>query len=294
MAPAGGQAAAPAVASTGGRIRVTILGCGSSGGVPRCDGDWGVCDPADPRNRRTRCSLLVERYGAGTDPDAAGAAVTRVLVDTSPDLREQLLAARVTRLDGILFTHDHADQTHGIDDVRALVYRARARIPAWLDQPTRDSLLARFGYIFEAPPGSGYPPLLEPRPMPPVGSPLVIGGPGGPLSAIPLAQEHGDIASLGFRFGPVAYCNDASHLPPPTLEAATGADLFIVDALRHTPHPSHAHVALALDWITRVRPRRAVLTNLHIDLDYATLAASLPAGTEPAVDGWRWEGAWGD
>lgn len=275
----------------GGQIRVTILGCGSSGGVPRIDGDWGACDPDDPRNRRTRCSLLVERYADGTDPDAPGAQVTRVLVDTSPDLRQQLLAARVTRLDGILFTHDHADQTHGIDDVRALVYRNRARIPAWLDAPTRASLFARFGYIFESAEGSGYPALLDAHPMPPFGQTLVIPGPGGPLEAVPLQQQHGSIPSLGFRFGPVTYCNDASALPPATLAIAKGSSLFIVDALRYTPHPSHAHLDLALSWAAEVAAPQTVLTNLHIDLDYATLAASLPAGVEPAVDGWRWTAA---
>ncbi len=275
----------------GGQIRVTILGCGSSGGVPRIDGDWGACDPDDPRNHRSRCSLLMERFADGTDPDAPGAPVTRVLVDTSPDLRQQLLAARVTRLDAILFTHDHADQTHGIDDVRALVYRSRARIPAWLDAPTRASLFARFGYIFESTEGSGYPALLDARPMPPPGTALVIPGPGGLLEAVPLMQQHGSIPSLGFRFGPVTYCNDASALPPATLAVARGSALFIVDALRYTPHPSHAHLDLALSWAAEVGADRTVLTNLHIDMDYATLAGSLPSGVEPAVDGWRWQGS---
>lgn len=279
------------MADGAGVLRVTILGCGSSGGVPRVDGDWGACDPSDPRNRRTRCSLLVERFAPGADPLDAHSPRTTVLVDTSPDLRAQLLAARVRRLDAILFSHDHADQTHGIDDVRALVYRQGARIPAWLDRATAATLLPKFGYIFEAPPGSPYPPLLEARAMPLPGGQLVIEGAGGPVTAVPLAQEHGHITSLGFRFGPVVYCNDASHLPPPTLAAAAGARLFIVDALRHKPHPSHAHVALSLDWIAQVRPQRAVLTNLHIDLDYAQLSASLPPGVEPAVDGWCWVGA---
>jgi phosphoribosyl 1,2-cyclic phosphate phosphodiesterase len=265
-------------------LKVTILGCGSSGGVPRADGDWGACDPGDPRNRRTRCSLLVERFAAGIDPDEPDVPATRVLIDTSPDLRVQLIAARVRSLDGLLYTHDHADQTHGIDDLRAIVYRMRRRIPAWMDQPTAASLLVRFGYTFEAAPGSHYPPLLEARAMPEPGNPVHIDGAGGVVTAIPLAQQHGNIGSLGFRIGPVAYCNDASHLPDETLAACAGAQLFIVDALRETPHPSHAHLALSLDWIAKVRPATAVLTNLHVDMDYASLAARLPPAVQPATD----------
>jgi phosphoribosyl 1,2-cyclic phosphate phosphodiesterase len=269
-----------------GWLTVTILGCGSSGGVPRIDGDWGACDPADPRNRRTRCGLLVQRW---TSQSREGTPTT-VLIDTSPDLREQLLKAGVTRIDGILYTHDHADQTHGIDDVRAIVYAMGERIQCWMDEPTTANLTARFGYIFESAPGSGYPALMEARPMPQAGETITVNGPGGPVRGLVLAQQHGNIPSLGFRFGPVAYCNDASDLPAATLAACNGVDVLIVDALRYKPHPSHAHVAKALDWIAQVQPARAVLTNLHIDLDYATLAAELPEGVEPAVDGWRWEG----
>jgi phosphoribosyl 1,2-cyclic phosphate phosphodiesterase len=267
------------------RLRVTILGCGSSGGVPRVGGEWGACDPTDPRNRRTRCGLLVERFEGEHDPRA----VTSVLIDTSPDLRVQLLDAGVRRVDGVLFSHDHADQTHGIDDLRAMVYAMGRRPPAFMDAPTRESLFRRFGYIFRAPPGSSYPPLLEAQAMEPF-TPVTIDGPGGSIVATPLPQVHGDIPSLGFRIGPVAYCNDCSALPEATLAACEGVELFIVDALRHTPHPSHASVSDALGWIERVRPGRAVLTNMHIDLDFASLAARLPAGVEPAVDGWRWEG----
>ncbi|MCU0731625.1 MAG: MBL fold metallo-hydrolase [Hyphomonas sp.] len=270
-----------------GWLKVTILGCGSSGGVPRIDGDWGACDPSDPRNRRTRCGLLVQRWES---PDKEGTPTT-VLVDTSPDLREQLLKAGVTRIDGILYTHDHADQTHGIDDVRAIVYAMGARIPCWMDAPTTANLTTRFGYIFESAPGSGYPALLDARPMPDPGSTVRVDGPGGPVEALVMAQQHGTIPSLGFRFGPVAYCNDASDLPPETLSDCRGSALMIVDALRYRPHPSHAHVARSLEWIERVRPEKAVLTNLHIDLDFATLAGELPEGVEPAVDGWSWEGA---
>ncbi len=269
------------------RLRVTVLGCGSSGGVPRVGNEWGACDPNDPRNARTRCSLLVERYEGVYSHESA----TVVLIDTSPDLRVQLNAARVSHIDGLLFTHDHADQTHGIDDLRALVYNQRKRIPTWMDAPTASSLLVRFGYIFETPKGSSYPSLLEYRQMPHAGQCVSIEGPGGTLDFQVLAQNHGDIDSLGFRFGPVAYCNDCKVLPQATLDACVGADLFIVDALRDTLHPSHANVAQALDWIEAVKPKQAILTNMHIDLDYVELSARLPEDVEPAVDGLVWDGA---
>jgi phosphoribosyl 1,2-cyclic phosphate phosphodiesterase len=270
-------------------LRVTILGCGSSGGVPRVGGpggaEWGACNPNDPRNRRSRCGLLVEQFIGTYDPER----VTSVLIDTSPDLRTQLLGAGVRRVDGVLFTHDHADQTHGIDDLRPVVYAMGRRPKAFLDAPTRDSLFRRFGYIFETPPGSDYPALLDAVPMVPLQS-IVVEGPGGTIEALPLPQVHGSIDSLGFRIGPIAYCNDCSALPDATLAACEGAEVFIVDALRDRPHPSHAHVAQSLAWIARVKPHRAVLTNMHIDLDFAELSARLPKGVEPAVDGWRWEG----
>ena len=269
-----------------GRVRVTILGCGSSGGVPRVGNEWGACDPDDPRNRRTRCSLLVERYESTYSHETS----TVVLIDTSPDLREQLLAARVSHIDGLLYTHDHADQSHGIDDLRALVYNQRKRIPTWMDEATANSLLVRFGYIFKTPEGSNYPALLDYKPMPMPGKTVTIEGKGGVLDFKILQQNHGDIDSLGFRFGPVAYCNDCKILPISSLDACRGADLFIVDALRDTLHPSHANVAQALDWIDVVKPTAAILTNMHIDLDYTELSARLPTGIVPAVDGLVWDG----
>jgi phosphoribosyl 1,2-cyclic phosphate phosphodiesterase len=269
------------------RLRVTVLGCGSSGGVPRVGNDWGVCDPHDPRNYRTRCSLLVEQYQGDYDHDRA----TVVLIDTSPDLRVQLNAARVRHIDGLLYTHDHADQTHGIDDLRALVYSQQKRIPAWMDEATATSLLTRFGYIFKTPPGSNYPALLDFVPMPAHFETVTIEGRGGPLSFQILPQNHGDIDSLGFRFGSVAYCNDCKTLPAETLAACQNLDLFIVDALRDTLHPSHANVAQALAWIETLKPKQAILTNMHIDLDYVALSARLPVGVEPAFDGIVWDGA---
>jgi phosphoribosyl 1,2-cyclic phosphate phosphodiesterase len=269
-----------------GRVRVTILGCGSSGGVPRVGNDWGACDPNDARNNRTRCSLLVEYYRGTYSHETS----TVILIDTSPDLRVQLNRAGVTHIDGLLYTHDHADQTHGIDDLRALVYNQRKRIPTFMDAPTSQSLLTRFGYIFETPKGSNYPALLDYIPMPDIGETVTINGPGGALDFKILAQNHGDIDSLGFRFGPVAYCNDCKLLPYETIEACKGTDLFIVDALRDTLHPSHANVAQALEWIEAIKPMHAILTNMHIDLDYVELSSRLPTGVEPAVDGLVWDG----
>jgi phosphoribosyl 1,2-cyclic phosphate phosphodiesterase len=269
------------------RVRVTILGCGSSGGVPRVGNEWGACDPTDPRNNRTRCSLLVEAYRGAYSHETS----TVVLIDTSPDLRMQLNRAGVSHIDGLLYTHDHADQTHGIDDLRALVYNQRKRIPTWMDEPTASSLVNRFGYIFETPAGSNYPSLLDYTPMPAAGDVATVEGAGGTVEFQVLAQNHGDIDSLGFRFGSVAYCNDCAILPPDTLEACKGVDLFIVDALRDTLHPSHANVAQALAWIADIKPTQAILTNMHIDLDYKELSARLPQGVQPAIDGLVWDGA---
>lgn len=260
-----------------GVLTVTILGCGSSGGVPRVGGDWGACDPGDPRNRRRRCSLLLQWVEAGAREP------TIVLIDTSPDLREQLLAADVRRLDAIVFSHDHADQSHGIDDVRALVLSMRRRIPVFMDAPTRATLARRFRYIFE---GEGaYPAILSLADEIVPYEPFTADGPGGPLTLTPLLQDHGGTPSLGFRCGPFAYSNDVAHLPQETLERLQTLELWIVDALRYAPHPTHAHVDRALSWIAALRPARTILTNLHVDLDYKTLAAALPAGVEPAYDG---------
>ena len=257
-------------------LKFTILGCGSSGGVPRPALGWGACNPRDPRNRRRRTSLLVEQRN--------GTGVTRVLVDTSPDLREQLLDAEVDRLDAVLFTHEHADHTHGIDDLRGLFIRHRRRVDIYLDEPTAKVLRARFGYCFEAPAGSEYPPIVSEHRLLP-GRPVTIAGEGGPVAALPVLQEHGDIPSLGFRFGKLAYSCDLSGLPAASVDALTGLDVWIVDALRYRPHPSHFSVEDALTWIDRIRPGRAILTNLHADLDYEELRAKLPPHVEPAFDG---------
>lgn len=260
-----------------GVLEITILGCGSSGGVPRADGAWGVCDPDEPMNRRTRCSLLARRKGEGPEHE------TTVLVDTSPDFREQSIAAGIKRLDAVLFTHDHADQAHGIDDVRAFFLRQRARIPAWMDVATRDSLLRRFDYIFES--HGGYPAILESMDLPAHGTDWSVGGPSGDIPVTTFDLEHGEIRSVGYRFGGVAYCPDVNGIPEASFEALAGLDVLIIDALRHTPHPTHAHLGRTLEWIDRLKPRRAILTNMHIDMDYNSLLAQLPADVEPAYDG---------
>jgi phosphoribosyl 1,2-cyclic phosphate phosphodiesterase len=205
-------------------------------------------------------------------------------VDTSPDLREQLLDAQVDWLDAVLFTHEHADHTHGIDDLRGLFIKRRRRVDVYLDEPTSQSLHARFGYCFRAPPGSEYPPIVTEHRLV-AGQPVIVNGEGGPIAALPIAQEHGDIPSLGFRFGALAYSCDLSGMPADSVTALAGLEVWIVDALRYKPHPSHFSVDDALGWIERIKPARAILTNLHTDLDYAELKAKLPPHVAPAFDG---------
>ncbi|MFN8830041.1 MAG: MBL fold metallo-hydrolase [Labrys sp. (in: a-proteobacteria)] len=256
----------------------TILGCGSSGGVPRVGAGWGACDPKNPRNRRRRCSLLVERV--------AEAGRTTVLVDTGPDVREQLLDAEVAWIDAVLFTHEHADHTHGIDDMRVLAIHQRRLIEAHADDKTADLLIRRFGYCFETPPGSQYPPILALKRLDD-GIPIHLSGRGGGLTAVPFMMHHGDTNALGFRFGNLAYSSDVNGLPPESEALLQDLDVWIVDALRYTQHPSHWSLADALAWIERIKPRRAILTNLHTDMDYDTLCRSLPAHVVPAYDGMR-------
>lgn len=259
-----------------GELEITILGSGSSGGVPRGDGDWGACDPTEPRNRRTRCSMLARRRG----PEGE----TTVLIDTSPDLREQMLAAGATQVDAVLYTHDHADQTHGIDDLRVFAMRRRKRVPAWMDAPTKAALTRRFDYIFE--PKEGYPAIVEAHDLPAHGTVWSVEGPGGSIPVTTFDQAHGPIRSVGYRLGPVAYSSDVSDLSAEALGAVRGCSLWILDALRWTAHGTHANVDQALAWIAAAEVERAVLTNLHIDLDYKALRALVPVNVEVAHDGW--------
>jgi phosphoribosyl 1,2-cyclic phosphate phosphodiesterase len=262
-------------------LTFTILGCGSSMGVPRVALGWGACDPNNPKNRRRRCSLLVERANAQ-------GLRTRVLVDCSPDLRMQLLDAEVDWIDGVLLTHEHADHTHGIDDLRPLFVHKRRRVDVYLDEATSLAMHARFGYCFATPPGSEYPPIATEKGLT-AGETVTIEGQGGSIEGLPFLQDHGDIPSLGFRFGNLAYSADIKSLSPLSVAALSGLDIWIVDALRMTPHPSHFNLAEALEWIARIKPKRAILTNLHTDMDYASLRAQLPATVEPAYDGMRFQ-----
>jgi len=256
------------------KLRFTILGSGSSGGVPRLGGHWGDCDPANPRNRRRRCSMLVERV---TD-----SGTTRVLIDTSPDMREQLLDAGVGTLDGVVFTHAHADHVHGIDDLRQIVFNLKHRLPVWADMPTQAALHTRFAYVFEQLKGSSYPPILD---MNLLDGPVTVPGAGGDIVLTPFTAEHGAIQALGFRIGDLAYLPDAVALPPASWKVLEGLEVWVVDALRRKPHPTHAHLAMTLEWIARAKPARAVLTNMHNDLDYTTVCAETPDHITAAYDG---------
>ncbi|KIT17738.1 MBL fold metallo-hydrolase [Jannaschia aquimarina] len=255
-------------------LRFTILGCGSSGGVPRLGGHWGDCDPENPRNRRRRCSMLVERVTEhGT---------TRVLVDTSPDMRQQLLDIGVGNLDGVVWTHPHADHVHGLDDLRMIVFNQRRMLDVWADEPTYDALKTRFGYAFETPDGSAYPPILTRHTF---DGPISIPGAGGDLRVTPIPVDHGSIPALGLRIGGLAYMPDVNSIPEASDWLLQGLDVWILDALRRTNHPSHFSLAEALYWIDRMAPKRGVLTNMHIDLDWATVDAETPGNVTPAWDG---------
>ncbi len=252
---------------------MTILGCGTSSGVPRIGGadgggQWGACDPGEPRNRRRRASILVEHGGA------------TVVVDTGPDFRAQMLDARVTRLDAVLLTHDHADHAHGIDDLRQFFHLSGAPVPCFASEPTWAVLEPRFAYIFAG--TAFYPATATAHRLP---KRLTIGG----MTITHFSQNHGNVDSTGFRFDAggrsAAYSTDVKALPPSAATALGGLDLWVVDALRVAPHPTHSHLAQTLDWIAVYRPTRSVLTHMDQTLDYATLAAALPAGVEAGFDG---------
>ena len=257
-------------------LTFTILGCGSSGGVPRLGGDWGDCDPANPKNRRRRCSLLVQR--------STSQGSTTILIDTSPDMREQLLDAGIGTLDAVIYTHSHADHVHGIDDLRQIVFNTRKRLSVYADGPTQEALIARFAYAFIQPEGSPYPAILD---MHTLHGPVTVAGAGGDITLTPFRAEHGAMDALGFRIETLAYLPDAVEIPPESWPHLENLDVWIVDALRRKPHPTHAHLDLTLQWIARAKPTRAVLTNMHVDLDHATLLAELPPHITPAHDGMK-------
>lgn len=255
-------------------LRFTILGCGSSGGVPRLGGHWGDCDPNNPKNARRRCSMLVERE----TPDG----VTRLLIDTTPDMRAQLLDAGIGTLDGVAWTHAHADHVHGLDDLRQIVFNTRERLNVWADGDTQNALFSRFGYAFVQPDTSPYPPILN---MHTIDGPFTIDGAGGAITLTPFEVNHGSIDALGYRIAGLAYLPDVATIPDDVWPHLQELDYWIVDALRRAPHPTHAHLDRTLGWIADMAPRHAVLTNMHIDLDYETLKAETPDHITPAFDG---------
>ncbi|CAH0340762.1 MBL fold metallo-hydrolase [Rhizobium sp. CECT 9324] len=259
------------------RRRFTLLGCSSSPGVPRINGDWGDCDPNEPKNRRTRASFLIEQIG----PDGG---TTTVVVDTGPDFREQMIRAGVQRIDAVIYTHAHADHLHGIDDLRGYFHIQHHRIPIHADAFTMERIAMGFGYCLETPPGSNYPPIVEPRILTDLNAPIAVSGAGGTISLLPLLQQHGDIMSLGLRIGAVAYCCDISDFPMATVDKLSELDVLFIDALQYRPHPSHLSLSEALAWIDRLKPRRAILTHMHIPLDYRTVMAETPAHVEPGYD----------
>ncbi|HEY7842364.1 MAG TPA: MBL fold metallo-hydrolase [Bradyrhizobium sp.] len=259
-------------------LTLTILGCGSSAGVPRPALGWGACDPNNPKNRRRRCSLLVE--------ETNGQGTTRIVIDTSPDLREQLIDANVDHIDAVFLTHEHADQTHGIDDLRSVVLHQRRRIPIYLNESTGREILTRFSYCFVSPPGSDYPPILDHHPIE-AGESRTIAGKGGAVALSAFNVQHGTIPTLGYRIGNAAYTPDLSDIPRESWPVLENLDLWIVDGLRYAGHPSHFSVNDALAWIDRFKPKRAVITNMHSDLDYEVLRQTLPSGVVPAYDGMK-------
>lgn len=253
-------------------MKITVLGCGGSGGVPFADGtpggNWGVCDPDNPRNRRRRVSILVEQGD------------TALLIDTSPDLRAQLLDSGTGRVDAVLFTHAHADHCHGLDELRTMAYARGGPIDAYMDRPTREALIRRFGYAFTSShdPDGFYSPILNDVP---IEGPFEVGG----VRVVPFVQQHGRETTLGYRFGEIAYSTDVSALDEAAFSALDGVKLWILDCLRDRPHPTHSHLARSLEWIARVAPARAVLTHMNHQIDYEDLKRRCPPGVEPAYDG---------
>lgn len=258
--------------------RFTVLGCGSSPGVPRITGDWGACDPQNPKNRRRRASLLIEQI-------APGGGKTTVVIDTGPDFREQMISACVENLDAVVLTHAHADHIHGLDDLRGYFIARHSRVPMYADAFTLARVKEAFGYCIETPPGSNYPPIVRPMLIETPNSAVTISGAGGDITLMPLLQQHGDIQSLGFRIGDFAYCSDVSAFPEETAAKLMGLDVLVIDALQYRPHPSHFSLSEAMEWIDRLKPKRAVLTHMHIPMDYATVMAETPDHVEPAYDG---------
>ncbi len=262
-------------------LTLTILGCASSAGVPRVGGAthaerWGACDPDNPKNHRRRCSALLTRSGDN--------GTTYCVIDSGPDFRAQMLSAGVSHLDAVVYTHEHADHLHGIDDMRPFALVQRSRIPVFMDDRTFKRADSAFGYVFEAPPGSGYPPILT-RHTIDHSEPVTVTGPGGAITLTPVPVTHGDITALGFRIADTLYLPDVNAIPASSLSHFEDLDCLIVDALRRKSHVSHFNLDQALALQADVKPKRTILTNLHIDLDYETLLHETPDTVEPAYDG---------
>jgi len=255
-----------------GELRFTILGCGSSGGVPRLGGQWGNCDPNNVKNFRKRCSLLIQRFENNN--------VTNVLIDTTPDMRQQLLDAKIGKLDAVIYTHEHADHLHGLDDLRMIVINMQKRLPVFASKQTKNSILERFGYAFKTPKGSPYPPILD---MNDLTETLEIQGAGGPIKFTSFDVDHGNILVSAIKVNDVLYTPDISTVRNDT--ELRDLDYWILDSLRYKPHPSHVNLEQALGLIDRYKPKKAILTNLHVDLDYLTLLNETPDNVVPAHDG---------
>lgn len=249
-------------------LKIRILGSGTSSGVPRIGNDLGACDPADPRNRRTRASVLV------------WSETTRILIDTSPDMREQLLLAGVSAVDAVIWTHDHADHCNGIDDLRQLMHLRGAPVRGLARPFALEQLQLRFAYAFFG--RAGYRPTIAAEPLP---DRIRIGD----ITVSVADQPHGGITSAGLRFEcngkSIGYATDFNDMTNEMRALYGGLDLWVVDALRHAPHPTHPHLAATLGWIGELAPRRAVLVHMDQSMDYARLASELPAGVEPGHDG---------
>lgn len=262
-------------------LTLTLMGTGSSGGVPRVGNVWGNCDPNEPRNRRRRCSVLVQRaLVSGSETSE-----TTVVIDAGADLREQLLSADVRSIEGVVLTHSHADHIFGLDDLRQMAINLRRPIDVWLDSPTRVQVMAAFGYCFHQAQGSSYPAFCTEQKLTSC-EPFDINGPAGSIQFNTLIAEHGDINALGVRVADAVYLPDMKRISDAkSMDMLRDVKVLIVDALRYKSHPSHMNLEESLAFIESVKPERAILTNMHGDLDYQSVKASLPPGVEPGYDG---------
>ena len=256
--------------------RITILGCGSSTGVPRVGNEWGACNPAIIENNRSRCSILIEKINVND--------ITSVIVDTGPDFRSQVNRANIKKIDAVFYTHEHADHTHGIDDLRMYALRDKKRVDVFASAATSENLKQKFGYCFETKSGSGYPPILNLNIIE-YGKTYNIEGEGGNLGIMPINQVHGNINSFGYKVDNIVYSSDISEIPYESIQYIKNCKIWIVDALRWQPHPTHFHVDKVLELVTDLNVESAILTNMHIDLDYKQLCEYLPKNIVPAYDG---------